>query len=163
MRSPKNSSPNSAITSHRISATSAHERPQDRRQKRRALISAPIRVRTVDPLIQRHPGNRHHFRRFALRNPLPYTAGLLFPRHAGRRGFPYSKSPKAIHTEQKGRIVRDHRAGRRLRGVAITFIAAPVEDHSLAARGRSRGRKRYLRSPAPAETGASKKADGPRR
>jgi CheY-like chemotaxis protein len=111
---------------------SAHERPQDRRQKRRALISAPIRVRTV---VAECTGNQEIATTFDVSR-----SGILFHTHLDcySRGmqvavvFPYSKSPKAVHNEQKGRVVRITELGDGLRGVAITFTAAPVEDVSAA-------------------------------
>jgi CheY-like chemotaxis protein len=112
--------------------SSAHERPQDRRLKRRALISAPIRVRTV---VAESTGNQEIATTFDVSR-----SGILFHTQLDcySRGmqvavvFPYSKSPKAIHTEQKGRVVRVTELGDGLRGVAITFAAAPAEDISAA-------------------------------
>jgi CheY-like chemotaxis protein len=114
------------------SATSAHERPQDRRQKRRALISAPIRVRTVEAA---STGSQEIATTFDVSR-----SGILFHTQLDcySRGmqvavvFPYSKSAKAVHHEQKGRVVRITELGDGLRGVAITFTAAPVEDLSSA-------------------------------
>jgi CheY-like chemotaxis protein len=114
------------------SGASAHERPQDRREKRRALISAPIRVRTV---VAESTGNQEIATTFDVSR-----SGILFRTQLDcySRGmqvavvFPYSKSPKAVHNEQKGRVVRITELGDGLRGVAITFIAAPVEDLSAA-------------------------------
>src|SRR5271168_2885619 len=113
-------------------APSAHERPQDRRQKRRALISAPIRVRTVEAQTS---GSQEIATTFDVSR-----SGILFHTQLDcyPRGmqvavvFPYSKSPKAIHHEQKGRVVRVTELGDGLRGVAITFAAVPVEDLSAA-------------------------------
>jgi CheY-like chemotaxis protein len=117
---------------HHAPASSAHERPQDRRQKRRALISAPIRVRTVEAQTS---GSQEIATTFDVSR-----SGILFHTQLDcySRGmqvavvFPYSKSPKAIHHEQKGRVVRVTDLGDGLRGVAITFTVAPVEDHSAA-------------------------------
>ena len=114
------------------SASPAHERPQDRRLKRRALISAPIRVRTV---VAESTGNQEIAATFDVSR-----SGILFHTQFDcySRGmqvavvFPYSKSPKAIHHEQKGRVVRVTELGDGLRGVAITFTAVPVEDLSAA-------------------------------
>ncbi len=135
-------------------ASSAHERPQDRRLKRRALISAPIRVRTVDALTS---GSQEIATTFDVSR-----SGILFhtQQDCYSRGmqvavvFPYSKSPKAIHTEQKGRVVRVIELGDGLRGVAITFSAAPVEDLSAAAEAAANDI--YAPPPAP-ETGPAKK------
>jgi CheY-like chemotaxis protein len=112
--------------------TSAHERPQDRRVRRRAMISAPIRVRTVE---SESSGSQEIATTFDVSR-----SGILFHTQLDcySRGmhvavvFPFSKSPKAIHTEQKGRVVRVTELGDGLRGVAITFTAAPSED-SVAA------------------------------
>lgn len=139
------------------SATSAHERPQDRRQKRRALISAPIRVRTV---VAESTGNQEIATTFDVSR-----SGILFHTQLDcySRGmqvavvFPYSKSPKAVHHEQKGRVVRVTDLGDGLRGVAITFIAAPVEDHSAAREAAQEAAENDIYAPpAPAETAAAK-------
>src|SRR5208282_3118908 len=114
------------------SAISAHERPQDRREKRRALISAPIRVRTVEAETS---GSQEIATTFDVSR-----SGILFHTQLDcySRGmqvavvFPYSKSPKAVHNEQKGRVVRVTELGDGLRGVAITFAAATTEDISAA-------------------------------
>ena len=140
------------------SASAAHERPQDRRQKRRALISAPIRVRTVDELTS---GSQEIATTFDVSR-----SGILFHTQLDcySRGmqvavvFPYSKSPKAIHTEQKGRIVRIIELGDGLRGVAITFSAAPAEDLSLAAAAAAESAANDIYAPPPpAEAGPAKK------
>jgi CheY-like chemotaxis protein len=114
------------------SALSAHERPQDRRVKRRALISAPIRVRKVEA---QSSDSQEIATTFDVSR-----SGILFHTQLDCycRGmqvavvFPFSKSPKAIHTEQQGRVVRITELGDGLRGVAITFAAAPSEDFATA-------------------------------
>jgi CheY-like chemotaxis protein len=115
------------------SGPSAHERPQDRRLKRRALISAPIRVRTVEA---ESSGSQEIATTFDVSR-----SGILFHTQLDcySRGmqvavvFPYSKSPKAIHNEQKGHVVRVTELGDGLRGVAITFVATPAEDSAASA------------------------------
>jgi CheY-like chemotaxis protein len=136
------------------SGTSAHERPQDRRQKRRALISAPIRVRTV---VAESTGNQEVATTFDVSR-----SGILFHTQLDcySRGmqvavvFPYSKSPKAVHNEQKGRVVRITELGDGLRGVAITFAAAPAEDHSAAIEAAQQAAHNDIYAP-PAPTEAS--------
>jgi CheY-like chemotaxis protein len=139
------------------STSSAHERPQDRRQKRRALISAPIRVRTV---AAETSGSQEIATTFDVSR-----SGILFHTQLDcySRGmqvavvFPFSKSPKAIHHEQKGRVVRVTDLGDGLRGVAVTFTAAPVEDHSAAREAAlEAARNDIYAPPAPAETAESK-------
>jgi CheY-like chemotaxis protein len=135
------------------SGISAHERPQDRRLKRRALISAPIRVRTV---VAESTGNQEIATTFDVSR-----SGILFHTQLDcySRGmqvavvFPYSKSPKAIHNEQKGRVVRITELGDGLRGVAITFTAATVEDHSAALEAAQQAAENDIYAPpAPART-----------
>jgi CheY-like chemotaxis protein len=134
-------------------ASSAHERPQDRRQKRRALISAPIRVRTVEAETS---GSQEIATTFDVSR-----SGILFHTQLDcySRGmqvavvFPYSKSPKAIHNEQKGRVVRVTDLGDGLRGVAITFIAATTEDISAAQEAAQQAAHEDIYAPpAPADT-----------
>jgi CheY-like chemotaxis protein len=135
------------------SSAATHERPQDRRQKRRALISAPIRVRTV---VAECTGNQEIASTFDVSR-----SGILFHTQMDcySRGmqiavvFPYSKSPKAIHNEQKGRVVRVIELGDGLRGVAITFIAAPVDDISAAVEAAQKAAHDDIYAPpAPTET-----------
>src|ERR1700721_2793951 len=83
-----------------------NEPPADRRRRRRALISAPVRVRGInvtDAVVDEISTTIDVSR-----------AGILFlstsPNYA--RGmevaviFPYSTAPAALHAEQPGRIVR---------------------------------------------------------
>jgi CheY-like chemotaxis protein len=143
------------------SATSAHERPQDRRQKRRALISAPIRVRTVEAQTS---GSQEIATTFDVSR-----SGILFHTQLDcySRGmqvavvFPYSKSPKAIHHEQKGRVVRITDHGDGLRGVAITFTAAPVEEHVAAREAALEAAANDIYAPAPPPETAEAKAKKP--
>jgi CheY-like chemotaxis protein len=143
------------------SATSAHERPQDRRQKRRALISAPIRVRIVETQTS---GSQEIATTFDVSR-----SGILFHTQLDRysRGmqvavvFPYSKSPKAIHHEQKGRVVRITDLGDGLRGVAITFTAAPVEEHVAAREAALEAAANDIYAPAPPPETAEAKAKKP--
>jgi CheY-like chemotaxis protein len=139
------------------STSSAHERPQDRRQKRRALISAPIRVRTV---AAETSGSQEIATTFDVSR-----SGILFHTQLDcySRGmqvavvFPYSKSPKSIHHEQKGRVVRVTDLGDGLRGVAITFTAAPVEDHRAAREAALEAAHNDIYAPpAPPETAEAK-------
>jgi CheY-like chemotaxis protein len=132
---------------------SAHERPQDRREKRRALISAPIRVRTV---VAECTGNQEIATTFDVSR-----SGILFHTQLDcySRGmqvavvFPFSKSPKAVHNEQKGRVVRVTELGDGLRGVAITFTVAPVEDVSAAIEAAQKAAHDDIYAPpAPTET-----------
>jgi CheY-like chemotaxis protein len=115
------------------SGTSAHERPQDRRQKRRALISAPIRVRTTDQ-------DSSEIQEIATTFDVS-RSGILFHTQLDfyARGmsvavvFPYNKSPKAVHTEQQGRVVRVSDLGDGVFGVALTFPPAAAEEAAPAA------------------------------
>lgn len=83
-----------------------NEQPSDRRKRRRALISAPVRVRGInvtDAVVDEISTTIDVSR-----------AGILFlspsPNYA--RGmevaviFPYSSAPAALHAEQPGRVVR---------------------------------------------------------
>lgn len=141
--------------------TSAHDRPQDRRQKRRALISAPIRVRTVEAQTS---GSQEIATTFDVSR-----SGILFHSQLDcySRGmqvavvFPYSKSPKAIHHEQKGRVVRVTDLGDGLRGVAITFTAAHVEEHTAAREAALEAADNDIYAPAPPPETAEAKSKKP--
>src|SRR6202021_3049277 len=100
-----------AATAHKPSIQEAadalrNEPPADRRRRRRALISAPVRVRGInvtDAVVDEISTTIDVSR-----------AGILFlstsPNYA--RGmevaviFPYSTAPAALHAEPPGRIVR---------------------------------------------------------
>jgi CheY-like chemotaxis protein len=109
------------------------EPPRDRRRKRRAMISAPIRVRLTHA-----EGNSSD--EIATTVDVSRT-GILFHSQRGtyNRGmevavvFPYSQSPAATHIEQTGRVVRINDLGDGTFDVAIALNAAAPEDSSSAA------------------------------
>jgi CheY-like chemotaxis protein len=96
---------------------------QDRRRRRRALISAPVRVRAVDVT---HGGPDEISTTIDVSR-----TGVLFTasQPAYDRGmnvmvtFPYTKSPTAIHAEQPGRIARIFQMPDGRFAVAIAFAA----------------------------------------
>jgi CheY-like chemotaxis protein len=105
----------------------APEPPKDRRRKRRALISAPIRVRSrsaatsSDEIATTVDVSR---------------AGILFHTPLGvyTRGtevavvFPYSQAPGIVHAEQTGQVVRVSDLGKGIRAVAIALCATASEE-----------------------------------
>ena len=103
------------------------EPPKDRRRKRRALISAPIRVRSMSAA----RGSDE----IATTLDVSRT-GLLFhsPLNAYTRGmevaviFPFSQAPGAINIEQSGQVVRVTDLGSGLRAVAVALYAADEEE-----------------------------------
>jgi twitching motility two-component system response regulator PilG len=108
---PREANASTTTASHKPSTQEAadalrNEPPEDRRKRRRALISAPVRVRGInvtDAVVDEVSTTIDVSR-----------AGILFlstsPNYA--RGmevaviFPYSTAPAALHAEQQGRIVR---------------------------------------------------------
>lgn len=110
--------------------------PQDRRRRRRALISAPVRVRVLDIT---HSGPDEISATIDVSR-----VGILFPTSQPEyvRGmevmvtFPYSKAPTAIHAEQCGRVARvfDMPDGRR--AVAIALGALGVGEDLVDSGGR---------------------------
>ncbi|MGA7855938.1 MAG: response regulator [Candidatus Acidiferrales bacterium] len=107
--------------------------PRDRRRKRRAMISAPIRVR-----LAHSEGNSSD--EIATTVDVSRT-GILFHSQRGTytRGtevaavFPYSQSPAATHIEQTGRVVRINDLGDGTFDVAIALHASASEDSCAAA------------------------------
>ena len=103
------------------------EPPKDRRRKRRALISAPIRVRSMSAA----RGSDE----IATTLDVSRT-GILFhsPLNAYTRGmevaviFPFSQAPGAINIEQTGQVVRVTDLGNGLRAVAVALYAADEEE-----------------------------------
>ena len=101
-----------------------NEPPRDRRRKRRAMISAPIRVRLAHT-----EGNSSD--EIATTVDVSRT-GILFHSQRGTytRGmevavvFPYSQSPAATHIEQTGRVVRINDLGDGTHDVAIALNAS---------------------------------------
>jgi len=104
------------------------EPPADRRKRRRALISAPVRVRGInatDSVVDEISTTIDVSR-----------AGILFlsssPNYA--RGmevaviFPYSTAPTALHAEQQGRIVRSFETPEGCYAVAVALGEGIGED-----------------------------------
>ncbi len=110
----------------------AAERPRDRRRKRRALISAPIRVRGAT-------ASGNGLDEIATTVDVSRT-GILF--HSGLDAysrdmelavvFPYSQAPCAVHTEQMGRVVRVNDLGNGIYAVAIALRSNTCEDQTVA-------------------------------
>lgn len=111
--------------------TIAAELPKDRRRRRRALISAPIRVRSMSAA-----GKPDEI---ATTVDVSRT-GILF--HSAldsyTRGmevavvFPYSQAPGATHSEQAGRVVRVNDLGNGIRAVAIALGEIAPENASAS-------------------------------
>jgi CheY-like chemotaxis protein len=101
---------------------------EDRRRRRRTLISAPVRVRSVDVT---HEGPDEICTTIDVSR-----AGVLFvtSQPAYVRGmdvmvtFPYSTSPSAIHAEQQGRIARVFQLPDGRNAVAIALGATGIGD-----------------------------------
>ena len=104
------------------------EPPSDRRKRRRALISAPVRVRGInatDSVVDETSTTIDVSR-----------AGILFlsssPNYA--RGmevgviFPYSTAPAALHAEQQGRVVRAFETPEGRYAVAVALGEGVGED-----------------------------------
>ena len=121
-----------------------NEPPADRRRRRRALISAPVRVRGInvtDAVVDEISTTIDVSR-----------AGILFlstsPNYA--RGmevaviFPYSTAPAALHAEQPGRIVRTFATSDGRYAVAVALGEGVGEDIVDSC-----GRKLADSSPAP--------------
>lgn len=115
------------------SPAAVNEPPRDRRRKRRAMISAPIRVRLAHA-----EGNSSD--EIATTVDVSRT-GILFhsQRNNYMRGmevavvFPYSQSPAATHIEQTGCVVRITDLEDGTHDVAIALSAHASEDASAAA------------------------------
>lgn len=120
--------PHEANSGAAASSASGSAHPSERRRKRRVLISAPVRVRGVD--VTR-----------AVPDEISTTIdvsrlGLLFITsdaryHCGMEVavvFPYSTSPTAIHTEQRGHVVRVENTPEGRRAVAISLGAGEGVD-----------------------------------
>jgi two-component system, chemotaxis family, response regulator PixH len=109
----------------------APEPPTDRRRRRRALISAPIRVRTVS--------DASRFDEIATTVDVSRT-GILFhtPLAVYTRGtevavvFPYSQAPGTVHAEQNGQVVRVSDLGKGIRAVAIALYTTAPEEVTVA-------------------------------
>jgi CheY-like chemotaxis protein len=107
------------------------EPPKDRRRKRRALISAPIRVRSMSGAIDSEE--------IATTWDVSRTGVLFHSRlDAYTRGmevaivFPYSQAPGAIHAEQTAQVVRVNDLGNGIRAVAVALCATDDEEVAVA-------------------------------
>jgi CheY-like chemotaxis protein len=116
-------------------ATDSSARPE-RRQRRRALISAPIRVR-CEGLTGDGPDE--------ISTTVDISrAGVLFlTTHSGyfrgmsvRVTFPYSKAPGALQAEQEGSVVRVSEISNGRRAIAIALGATGVGEDLVDAAGR---------------------------
>lgn len=129
------SGPTSDHESNRSSSamTGAHRSPNeapelDRRRRRRALISAPVRVRCLDATSS-GPNE------ITTTIDVSRAGILLVTSEPGYyRGmdvaviFPYIKSSTAIHAEQSGRVVRTHDLPGGRRAVAVAIGVGVGED-----------------------------------
>jgi len=118
--------------------------PADRRKRRRALISAPIRVRAVD-VTQGGPDEVSTTLDVSPNGVLFLTSLATFA--AGMEvavTFPYADSAQMVRAEQSGRVVRISDMGDDRRSVAIQLNLGVGEDIVDAA-----GRCLVAREPAP--------------
>ncbi len=109
-------------------SASASANPSERRRKRRVLISAPVRVRGLD--VTREVPDE-------ISTTIDVSRlGLLFITSDARYYcgmevavvFPYSSAPTAIHTEQRGHVVRVENTQDGRRAVAISLGAGEGVD-----------------------------------
>jgi CheY-like chemotaxis protein len=108
----------------------AAEERIERRKRRRAIISAPVRVRGLDLT---HGGGPSEI----LTTTNVSRLGVLFhtTNHSYRRGmelsvtFPYSSSSIAIQAEQRGRVKRVTELPDGRLAVAVAFGEGPEEDY----------------------------------
>jgi CheY-like chemotaxis protein len=135
-----------------VNAASPHS---ERRSRRRALISAPVRVRSVD-VTEAEPDE--------ISTTLDVSrGGFLFvsSRSSFSVGmevavtFPYSKSPIATQAEQPGRVVRISEMPDGRRAVAIALCS--TKNHELVDSG---GRELVQEKPLPPES-AHRNSDKP--
>jgi CheY-like chemotaxis protein len=114
---------------HRGASGSKHEpRPVERRKRRRALISAPVRVRGVhvtgdgpDEISTTVDVSRGGI--LFLTPSDSYYAGLEVA-----VTFPFSRTPDVVHAEQRGRVARVHLLPDGRREVAIALGVGVGED-----------------------------------
>jgi CheY-like chemotaxis protein len=124
----------------------------DRRKRRRALISAPIRVRAVHVTL----GGPDEVSTTldVSRNGVLFTTSLttFSPGMEVAVTFPYAKSPQTPRTEQSGRVVRISEMQGNRRSVAVALGLGVGEDIIDAA-----GRTLVARQPAPGQEPVTKK------
>ena len=123
--------PSATNPSAHISSPAPTDPPRDRRRKRRAMISAPIRVRNAkaddgpDEIATTVDVSRTGILFHSQRNT--YTRGMEVA-----VVFPYSQAPSASHFEQTGRVVRVNDLGDGTFDVAIALSALSSEDSAAA-------------------------------
>jgi twitching motility two-component system response regulator PilG len=125
-----NSAPEMPVDITRASATAPKDERsrEERRCRRRALISAPVRVRSVD-VTDGGPDE--------ISTTLDVSrGGVLFAASDGNFEvgmvvavtFPYSKSPNAVHAEQAGRVARVAKMPDGRYSVAVVLRSGCGED-----------------------------------
>lgn len=119
--------------SQNASPSSNGEHAQERRKRRRALISAPVRVRGAyaqsngpDEISTTVDMSRNGFLFLTAR--ADFSQGMTVA-----VTLPYSKSPGALQVEQPGRVVRVSRSADGRFSVAITLRPAKSENRDDAA------------------------------
>ncbi|HXX71430.1 MAG TPA: PilZ domain-containing protein, partial [Candidatus Acidoferrum sp.] len=113
---------------HRLAKPAGTGVPADRRKRRRALISAPIRIRAVD-VTQGGPDQVSTTLDVSPNGVLFVTSDATFT--TGMEvavTFPYTKSAETAHAEQSGRVVRVSEMGDGRRSVAIALGLGVGED-----------------------------------
>jgi twitching motility two-component system response regulator PilG len=125
---PTEESSASQVTAAAPSATQGAASRPERRSRRRALISAPVRVRSVD-LTEEGPDE--------ISTTLDVSRGgvLFVSKNPGFVAnmvvavtFPYSKSPVAVQAEQAGRVARVAKLPDGLYSVAVVLRSGKGED-----------------------------------
>lgn len=115
----------------------ANGAPPERRRRRRAMISAPVRVRGADQT----RGGPDEISTTVDVSRIGFkiiTAGTNYQRGMDVMvTFPYSIAADAVQAEQLGRVVRIHEMGDGKRGVAISI--GPAKSELVDAGGRQLG------------------------
>lgn len=121
----KISSESNGKAAAREQAPNSHK---DRRRRRRAMISAPVRVRGVN--VTNGGPDEISTTIDVSRNGILFisTAGSYYKGMEVAVIFPYSDGPAAIHTEQSGRVVRIAEQAVGGTAVAVAFAAGGGED-----------------------------------
>jgi CheY-like chemotaxis protein len=101
----------------------------ERRRKRRALISAPVRVRGVDITTESGPDEITTTVDVSRLGILFHTSHAFYYRGMDVAvTFPYTKAPDMVPAEQLGRVARVHELGNGRRAVAVALGVGVGED-----------------------------------
>jgi len=129
------SNPNAASLVATAKHTSLADPVSERRSKRRAFISAPVRVRSIDLTHDRLDDITTTLNVSRMGILLASTSAVYYRSMDVMVTFPHSKTPDALQTEQPGRVVRVTELSGGRRSVAIALGVTHNDEEFIRSSG----------------------------